>query len=73
MEPKLINALGLKCPQPIIKISAAVLGMKSGELIEVEADCPSFEADVREWCARTNHTVLWFKDEGGKKRCQIKI
>jgi tRNA 2-thiouridine synthesizing protein A len=48
--------------------------MKPGDILEVVADCSTFEKDVREWATRARKTVLWCKDEGGgKKRIQIKL
>ena len=69
-----LDALGLKCPQPVLKIAAKSSELKSGDLLEVVADCPTFEKDIRHWCERTKKTLMWIKDEGGgKKRCQIQF
>lgn len=69
-----LDALGLKCPQPVLKITAKVGTLKPGDVLEVVADCPTFEKDVRQWCERTKKTLLWTRNEGGgKMRCQIKI
>ena len=69
-----LDCMGLKCPQPVLKIAAKSAELKSGDLLEVIADCPTFEKDVRQWCDRTKKTLLWVRDEGtGKKRCQIQF
>lgn len=69
-----IDALGLKCPQPTLKITVQATKMHPGDILEVVADCPTYEDDVRKWCARSKKVLLWFRDEGGgKMRCQIKI
>jgi tRNA 2-thiouridine synthesizing protein A len=48
--------------------------MKAGEVLEVVADCPTFEKDMREWVTRSKKVLLFMKDEpGGGKRCQIRI
>jgi tRNA 2-thiouridine synthesizing protein A len=74
MATIMLDALGLKCPQPILKIAAQCADMKSGDLLEVVADCPTFEKDVRSWCERLKKTLLWVKeDEDGKKHCQIQF
>jgi TusA-related sulfurtransferase len=66
--------MGLKCPQPALKVTVLAARTQPGDLIEVVADCATFEKDVREWSARARKTVLWCKDEGGgKKRIQIKV
>ena len=68
-----LDALGLKCPQPVLKIAAKAAEMLNDDILEVHADCPTFEKDVRLWCGRTKKTLLWIKEENGKKRCQIKF
>ena len=68
-----LNALGLKCPQPTLKITSMSLQMKPGDALEVTADCPTFEKDVRDWCMRFKKTLLWIRDEGPAKKCQIKF
>jgi TusA-related sulfurtransferase len=58
----------------VLKIAAKSAELKPGDLLEVVADCPTFEKDVRQWCERTKKTLLWVKDEGGgKMRCQIQF
>jgi tRNA 2-thiouridine synthesizing protein A len=67
-----LDCLGLRCPQPILKIAAKSAELKLGDILEVIADCPTFEKDIRQWCDRTKKTLMWVKEEGdGKKRCQI--
>lgn len=69
-----LDAVGLKCPQPVLKMAAKVPEMKPGDLLEVLADCPTFEKDVKTWCDRMKKTLLWLRDEGGgKKRAQIQF
>ncbi len=69
-----LNALGLRCPQPLLQIAAKSAELKKGDILEVEADCPTFDKDVRQWCDRTHKTLLWIRDENGdKKRCQIQF
>ena len=45
-----LDARGLKCPQPTLKITVMSVKMKPGDVLEVIADCPTFEKDVRDWC-----------------------
>ena len=68
-----LDALGLKCPQPVLKIAAKSAELKLGDLLEVVADCPTFEKDVRQWCERTKKTLLWVRGDNGHTRCQIQF
>ena len=51
-----LDAKGLKCPQPTLKITVMAVKMKSGDVLEVVADCDTFEKDVRDWCVRTKES-----------------
>jgi tRNA 2-thiouridine synthesizing protein A len=74
MQVQFIDTLGLKCPQPVMKIAVKAPDMKPGGILEVLADCPTFEHDVRVWCERLGKTLLSVHEGGGyKKRIQIKF
>jgi tRNA 2-thiouridine synthesizing protein A len=74
MATELLDTLGLKCPQPVLKIAVRAPEMKPGDILEVLGDCPTFEKDVRIWCDRLGKVFLSIKDEGkGKKRIQIQF
>jgi tRNA 2-thiouridine synthesizing protein A len=46
--------------------------MKPGEIVEVIADCPTFEADTRKLCTDLKMALLFVKVEGPDKRVQIR-
>ncbi len=74
MAMQTLDALGLKCPQPVLKIAAKSVELKPGDILEVLADCPTFEKDVRAWAERVKKIVLSVRDEGaGKLRMQIQF
>jgi tRNA 2-thiouridine synthesizing protein A len=73
MASQLLDARGLKCPQPTLKITVIATKLKVGDQLEVVADCPSFENDVRDWCARAKKVMLWMKPDGDAKRCLIQF
>ena len=69
-----LDTMGLKCPQPVLKIAAKSPDMQPGDILEVIGDCPTFERDIRAWCKRLKKTLLFIRDEeAGKKRCQIQF
>ncbi len=53
-----LNACGLSCPGPIMKVSKALKDMDNGEVIKVRTTDPGFVADIGSWCKRTNNTLL---------------
>jgi tRNA 2-thiouridine synthesizing protein A len=74
MATEVLDTLGMKCPQPVLKIAVRAPDIKPGDLLEVLGDCPTFEKDIRIWCERLGKVFLSIKDEGGdKKRIQIQF
>jgi tRNA 2-thiouridine synthesizing protein A len=74
MAWEVLDTLGQKCPQPVLKIALKASDMKQGDILEVLGDCSTFEKDVRTWCERLGRVFLSVKDEGqNKKRIQIQF
>ena len=76
MEVKLqvhtIDARGLKCPQPVIKLTIKAPQIPAGDVIEISGDCPTFEKDIQSWCSRMNKTILEVIDMGDNAK-KVKI
>ncbi len=69
-----LDTLGLKCPQPILKVAAMAKEIESGDMLEILADCESFPKDIEAWCQKTGNTLLVCADEGGGKfKAQIQF
>ena len=47
--------------------------LQPGDTLEVIADCPTFEKDVRDWFNRNKKVLSWYRDEGNHKKCQIQF
>jgi tRNA 2-thiouridine synthesizing protein A len=74
MAVTVLDMLGMKCPQPVLKMAVKAPDMRPGDILEVLGDCPTFEKDMRTWCERLRKVLLSVKDEGGdKKRIQIQF
>ena len=74
MATEVLDAKGWKCPKPTLEMTIKLHKMQKGDTLEVEADCPTFEADVKKWCERMKKVLVWMRDEGGGvKRCQVQI
>ncbi len=68
-----IDAKGLKCPLPVLKIVAMASTIPGGEILEVLGDCPTFEQDVRKWCDRESKTLLAVRPQNGALLVQIQF
>ncbi|MBU0674292.1 MAG: sulfurtransferase TusA family protein [Proteobacteria bacterium] len=73
MATDTLDARGLKCPQPTLKMTIVCSKMQKGDLLEVMADCPTFEQDIQSWALRMKKTILWVKKENGYVHCQVKL
>ena len=73
MATQPLDARGLKCPQPTLKVAAMAMKIPKGDVLEVVADCPTFETDIRDWCTRSKKILLWIKDDGAAKRAQVQF
>lgn len=52
------DARGLKCPVPIIKLSATLKTLPIGGELRVIANDRGFPSDVRAWCDKTGHLLV---------------
>lgn len=71
-EMMILDACGLQCPGPILKVKQAMDKMKDGQLLKVEASDFGFSADVENWAANTGNTVLDNKIENNKVIATLK-
>jgi tRNA 2-thiouridine synthesizing protein A len=53
-----IDALGRKCPIPIIMLAERINEVPVGAVIAVLADDPAAENDVPAWCAMKSHDYV---------------
>jgi NADPH-dependent 2,4-dienoyl-CoA reductase/sulfur reductase-like enzyme/peroxiredoxin family protein/rhodanese-related sulfurtransferase/TusA-related sulfurtransferase len=61
-----LDACGLQCPGPVVKLKEAVDAMVEGRDIVIIATDPGFVRDVQSWCTLTGNTLISLGDEGGK-------
>jgi tRNA 2-thiouridine synthesizing protein A len=73
MTTHTLDAKGMRCPQPILKITAMLPQLATGDVLEVSADCATFEDDVRKWCDRMNKTLLAVNKNGDVTIAQIQF
>ncbi|MHA1263931.1 MAG: sulfurtransferase TusA family protein [Candidatus Helarchaeota archaeon] len=55
---KTIDTVGLYCPVPLFRTREALEAMKVGEILEVYADDPAAESDLKSFTKRTGHKLL---------------
>ena len=67
-----IDACGLQCPGPIMKLSKSMNEAKEGEVIAIKTTDPAFNSDVEAWCRRTGNTLCSSSSEKGISQILIK-
>lgn len=53
-----LDARGLLCPMPIVKLSQKIKSMDSGQVLEVQADDKGAAVDIPAWCQKTGNIYL---------------
>ena len=53
-----IDACGMQCPGPIMKLSETVKTLENGEILELSTTDSGFKSDVSAWCDSTGNTLL---------------
>lgn len=53
-----VDAIGLQCPGPILKLADGIKKAEIGDTVVVEATDAGFASDVAVWCDRTGHTLV---------------
>ncbi|HSZ42176.1 MAG TPA: sulfurtransferase TusA family protein [Trebonia sp.] len=54
-----IDALGRKCPIPIIMLAAQISDVPVGQVIAVRADDPAAYTDIPSWCGLKSHELAY--------------
>ncbi|MFF7298112.1 aminotransferase class V-fold PLP-dependent enzyme [Streptomyces sp. NPDC008265] len=53
-----VDALGLRCPQPVIELARAIGSVPAGGTVTVLSDDEVARLDIPAWCAMRGHTYL---------------
>lgn len=53
-----VDALGLRCPEPVMMVRKAVRHMEPGETLLIIADDPATTRDIPGFCRFMEHTLL---------------
>lgn len=58
MQSIKVDACGLQCPGPIMKVAENMGAMNEGDLLEIKATDPGFSRDIEAWCEKTGNTLV---------------
>ncbi len=73
VKPKAsLDCVGLYCPEPVFRTRLELDKLKIGEVLEVFADDPAAEEDIKSLVKHTGYELLHFSSEGGILRFLIR-
>jgi tRNA 2-thiouridine synthesizing protein A len=55
---KSLDCLGLYCPEPVFRTREEISTVPTGQVLEVLADDPASDSDIRSWAKHAGHEVL---------------
>ncbi len=69
--PLRMDCIGMRCPQPVLRLAAETIDTPVGTFVEIVGDCPTFEKDVRVFCERRKKTLLGVERDGARTTIRI--
>jgi len=61
-----VDACGLQCPGPVLKLKEEIAKIGPGEEMQIKATDPGFYNDVGSWCKVTGHTLVGRHKKGAE-------
>lgn len=62
-DETLVDARGLACPLPVIRLAEAVQQRSAGSRVRLLSDDPASRVDVPVWCRMQRHRLVEVTDE----------
>lgn len=69
---KVLDCIGLYCPEPVFRTRLALDEMEVGQLLEVTADDPAAEEDIKRLVRRLGHEIVVFDSDDDVMKFVIK-
>lgn len=72
-EPVVVDARGLLCPMPVIRVQDAIAKLAPGAIVQLLATDPGVRADVPAWCRVHGHNVEAVREEDDTLQVDIRV
>lgn len=69
---RVLDCIGLYCPEPVFRTRLALDEMDVGQVLEVTADDPAAEEDIKRLVRRLGHEVLSLESDDDQVKFVIK-
>ena len=67
-----LDCIGLYCPVPVFKTRQEISKLKIGQVLEVVADDPAAEQDIKYWARITGQEIVDFHKDKDRVRFLIR-
>ncbi|MHB9030177.1 MAG: DsrE/DsrF/DrsH-like family protein, partial [Candidatus Latescibacterota bacterium] len=67
-----VDATGLQCPGPIMRLGAEMKDVAPGQAVSIRVSDPGFATDIPAWCNSTGNTLVNLASDGGGYRAVIR-
>mgnify|MGYP006109886629 CR=1 FL=1 len=67
-----IDAIGLKCPMPILKCKKGLNSLKINQILRIKTTDKSAKKDFEAFCKNTGHDLISYSEEKGVSTFYIK-
>jgi tRNA 2-thiouridine synthesizing protein A len=67
-----LDCLGLYCPEPVFRTRIEIDTLDVGQILEIIADDPAAEEDIKRLVKRLGHQLIEIRKEGDQLRFLIK-
>lgn len=76
-EPEVVDARGLRCPLPVVRLAARARDLPAGTLVTVLATDPAARHDVPAWARMRGHATAGERrvvpDDGGAEHWALTV
>jgi TusA-related sulfurtransferase len=69
---KTLDCIGLYCPEPVFRTREVISMVQVGQVLEVLADDPASDSDIRSWAKHAGHELLSVERRDGGFRFLIR-
>ncbi len=66
-----IDASGLQCPGPIMRLGTEMKDLQPGQAVSIRVTDPGFATDIPAWCRSTGNTLVELTSESGGYRAVV--
>ena len=67
-----VDALGLLCPLPVLRIQEAMRRVSPGDVVLLVADDQGVLEDLPAWCEGNGHELLAMEPAGDRLNCRVR-